>query len=123
MIKNLLLVGLGGGVGSMLRYFTSVCLSRHNLFCFPWATFTVNILGCLLMGVVLGVVHKHELFNNDLRILFTIGFCGGFTTFSAFSSENLRLFEGGNYHIGIIYIVSSVLLGIAAIWFGNWIVK
>ena len=123
MLKQLLLVGLGGGVGSILRYLTSVCLSRYFSYIFPLATFAVNIIGCFLMGLLFGLTAKYDLLNNDLKLLLMIGFCGGYTTFSAFSIENMQLIGSGNYLLSSIYIVGSVLLGIAAVWLGSLLMR
>jgi len=123
MIKHILLVGLGGGVGSILRYLTSVFLLKHYSSSFPLTTFVVNIFGCLLMGILFGLAGRHAFLHGDLKLLLMVGFCGGYTTFSAFSMENIQLLESGNYFLLAIYTLASVLLGIAAVWFGSWIVK
>ena len=123
MIKHILLVGLGGGVGSILRYLTSIFLLKHYSSSFPLTTFIVNISGCLLMGILFGLAGRHALLHGDLKLLLMVGFCGGYTTFSAFSMENIQLLESGNYFLLAIYTLASVLLGIAAVWFGSWIVK
>src|SRR5262245_22590227 len=94
MINNFLLVGLGGGVGSMLRYLCQKWLNynEHN---FPWGTFVVNIVGCLIIGVVYAASAKGTGWSPQARLLLTAGFCGGFTTFSSFSAENLNFLREG----------------------------
>src|SRR5690554_447943 len=93
MIKTLILVGLGGGVGSVLRYLASLLANRYFPTIFPLATFTVNVIGCFLIGLILGLLERQHLPNPDMRFLFVIGFCGGFTTFSAFALENIFLMQ------------------------------
>src|SRR5690554_5881668 len=116
MIKSVLIVFLGGGVGSVFRYLTSVFTEKYVQSSFPWATFFVNAAGCLIVGILAGLIIKEQLTNPDLRLLFITGFCGGFTTFSAFALENIKLFQSGNTLVALLYIALSVLLGIFAVW-------
>ena len=112
-MKNFLLVFLGGGVGSMLRYGLSVFTMRYWTWgSFPAGTFLVNLLGCLLIGLLMGTFSKTE---PVARLLLIIGFCGGFTTFSTFSAENLELWQQEQWASLLIYIVLSLILGIAAV--------
>ena len=111
MLKNFLLAGLGGGIGSMLRYGTSLLLTSRY---FPYATMAVNIVGSFIIGMVLGLSLKSEYFFTNWKLFLATGICGGFTTFSAFSAENMELLEEGKYSIAIVYISLSVILGIAA---------
>ncbi|MGC4102773.1 fluoride efflux transporter CrcB [Ferruginibacter sp.] len=115
MLKNFLLVGLGGAIGSMLRYATSLLVPVKN---FPWATFAINITGSFLIGVILSLSLKSETFHNNWRLFLATGICGGFTTFSAFSAENVVLLQNGKYFMALAYAVCSVILGIAAAWCG-----
>ena len=123
MLKTLLIVGLGGGIGSCFRYLTSVVTHKYIQSAFPWATFIVNILGCLLIGLLIGIFTKQQVENSDMKLLFVTGFCGGFTTFSAFALENIKLFQSGNTMLALLYIALSVLLGIFAVWSGMLLVK
>ena len=123
MIKELFYVGLGGGLGSMLRYVTTFYTNKYVQSSFPLATFLVNIGGCFLVGILLGLSEKYVFLNNELKLLLIIGFCGGYTTFSAFSAESLRLFEAGNYFILCVYIVVTVLLSLFFVWLGNFVIK
>ncbi|MDR0413665.1 MAG: fluoride efflux transporter CrcB [Dysgonamonadaceae bacterium] len=115
MIKQFLLVGLGGGIGSMLRFGVS-CLVAKAGSSFPYATLLVNLLGCFLIGLAAGLSSKG--LSAELRALLMAGFCGGFTTFSAFSSENLQLYQAGNYTGLILYVLLSLAAGFAAVGLG-----
>lgn len=123
MFKTLLIVGLGGGIGSVFRYLTSVWTQKLVQSAFPWATFIVNVLGCLIIGILVGFFTKQQVENSDLKLLFVTGFCGGFTTFSAFALENMKLFQTGNSLLALLYIALSVILGVFAVWTGMMITK
>lgn len=118
MLKQILLVGLGGGIGSILRFLTSLLTDRYNTGSFPFATFTVNIVGCFLMGLFLGAIAANFQGSQNLKLLLLTGFCGGYTTFSAFASENFSLFQNHNPAMALIYIASSILTGLFALWIG-----
>src|SRR5690606_12719122 len=90
---------------------------------FPWATFIVNVLGCLIIGILVGFFTKQQIENSDLKLLFVTGFCGGFTTFSAFALENIKLFQTENSLLALLYIALSVILGVFAVWTGMMITK
>lgn len=122
-MKTLLLVGLGGGTGSILRYLTSAFVSRYLPATFPWATFTVNIAGCLLIGIIIGMLERQQVLNNDLKLLLITGFCGGYTTFSAFATENFNLIQNGNSLVAMLYIAASIAAGIIAVWGGLALIK
>lgn len=123
MFKTLFIVGLGGGIGSAFRYLTSVLSDKYIQNSFPWATFLVNVIGCLIIGILIGFFAKQQVENPALKLLFVTGFCGGFTTFSAFALENIKLFQSGNTLLALLYIALSVLLGIFAVWGGMLLVK
>lgn len=123
MLKTLLIVGLGGGIGSVFRYLTSVWTQKLVQSAFPWATFIVNVLGCLIIGILVGFFTKQQIENLDLKLLFVTGFCGGFTTFSAFALENMKLFQTENSLLALLYIALSVILGVFAVWTGMMITK
>jgi CrcB protein len=123
MIKEILLVALGGSLGSILRYLGAVYTSKLIPAGFPAGTFIVNLLGCFLIGVLIGLSEHRHLLSENHRLLLVTGFCGGFTTFSAFSAESLQLFESGHPLVGILYLAASVLAGIAAVWTGCWLLK
>ena len=121
MIKNLILVFIGGGLGSSLRYLISKYLNAG--FLLPYGTFFVNIAGSLLLGILLGWAIKTDSLNSPVNLLLAVGFCGGFTTFSTFSFENFSLLKSGDYLGFSIYFFSSLILGIIAILIGILISK
>ena len=125
MIKSILFVGLGGAAGSILRYLVSVLTGRmmSSIHPFPIGTFIVNMVGCLLVGCLLGVFEQRQLVDSQLKFLLITGFCGGFTTFSAFSAETIRLFESGHIILGILYVIISVLFGLFVAWAGFSLVR
>lgn len=113
-----MLVGLGGGIGSVFRYLTSLFLIKYFKTIFPWGTLTANILGSLVIGLLIGFFSRNGLSHPDLKLLFIVGFCGGYTTFSAFSLESINLFQAGNSSLAFIYISVSVLISLLAVWAG-----
>lgn len=118
MWRSVLLVALGGAAGSVLRFLCSVAISRWTKAAFPWSTFCVNVIGCLCIGFFIGYLQKSGVGNTQLKMLLTTGFCGGFTTFSAFALENLQLFQNGQAGTAILYALSSMVIGILAVWAG-----
>lgn len=123
MLKTFLFIFLGGGIGSVFRYGTSLLTQKYFQSSFPWATFLVNIFGCLLIGAFIGLIERWHWTNHDIRFFLIAGFCGGFTTFSAFGVESLTLFQNNQSLLGITYILLSIILGIAAVWLGLFLTK
>ncbi len=114
-----LIVALGGAIGSVFRYFLSVWTLHHALdWRFPIGTFAVNIIGCLLVGVLAGLVVKHHFFSPDMRLFLFTGLAGGFTTFSTFGLETLYLLRRNEVFIAGSYVVSSVVVGLIVVWIG-----
>ncbi len=118
MLKTALLIALGGGLGSTLRYFTSIFVSKYWSSNFPLATFIVNSIGCLLIGFIIGLLEKNQLSDSRLKWFLVTGICGGLTTFSAFGMENYNLFQNNNSLLAFVYIAMSIVIGLLAIWFG-----
>ena len=114
MLRQLLLVALGGALGSALRYLAALLLARHYTGSIPLATLVVNLVGCFLIGFLIGLCSE----TGHLRLLFITGFCGGFTTFSTFTAESYTMFREGAYGLALLYIAGSVLIGLLALWLG-----
>lgn len=112
-MNPIILVGIGGAAGSILRYLAQRQLNAD----FPLGTLSVNILGCLLIGILWALVAKNEL-SNTWRIALMAGFCGGFTTFSSFTLESLQLLQDNRYLFFIVYIISNVVIGLLATFAG-----
>jgi fluoride exporter len=120
MLKNFLLVGLGGALGSMLRYTAYLFITAKH---FPAATLLVNIAGSFIIGWVLALSVKDETFLNNWKLFLATGICGGFTTFSAFSAENMALLQNGKHIVALLYIALSIVLGIGAALLGYNIIS
>ncbi|TVZ55792.1 CrcB protein [Lutibacter sp. Hel_I_33_5] len=121
-MKQLLLVFVGGGFGSALRFLVGKWLTNANGG-FPYGTFTVNILGSLLIGIILGMAAKNETLSQGSTLLLATGFCGGFTTFSTFAYENHQLLKTGDFATFAIYTIASFAVGFLAVFTGMYLVK
>ena len=123
MYRILFIVGLGGAIGSILRYLASVYLSKLVAHAFPLGTFVVNISGCLVIGVVFGLSERFEWFSPEWRLFLATGICGGFTTFSTFAYENIQLLQNGDYKTFFIYSLLSFVFGLLAVLVGMSLTK
>ena len=123
MIKNFLIVGLGGAAGSMLRYGVQKIFQVQATATFPTGTLLVNVAGCFLIGILWGMVSRSLTWNEEMKLLLMTGFCGGFTTFSAFTLEGIGLLKENRTALFIIYLTASVAGGLLATFVGIRIVK
>jgi CrcB protein len=123
MIKLLLMVGTGGFLGTIFRFLTSRYFAAYFPSSFPYGTFTVNIVGSLLIGLIYGIAEKGDFISTEWRLFLTVGFCGGFTTFSAFAVENIAMLRDAEYFNFFLYTGSSIILGLLATFLGIIIIK
>jgi CrcB protein len=123
MLKILLIIGTGSFLGGVSRFLTSRYIQNNFISAFPYGTFVVNILGCFLIGLIYGLSEKGNIISAEWRMFLTVGFCGGFTTFSTFASENISLLRDGDFFYFALYTSLSVFLGLLAVYFGNLIIK
>ena len=117
-MKQLILVFLGGGIGTVLRFIISK-LIPHNDSGFPWSTFSANLIGCFIIGLISGYFFKTSSTDqSDILLFATVGICGGFTTFSTFAYENINFLKSGDFIFFITYTLGSFILGILMVYFG-----
>tara|TARA_B110000046_G_scaffold167334_1_gene184926 strand:+ start:22049 stop:22420 length:372 start_codon:yes stop_codon:yes gene_type:complete len=121
-MKNLLLVFIGGGFGSVLRYVLGKWLnnSENGI---PYGTFVANVLGSLLIGFILGYASKNDALSQNSTLLLATGFCGGFTTFSTFAYENHIFLKSGDFTSFAFYTIASFVVGFLAVFAGMYLVK
>jgi fluoride exporter len=120
-VKDFLVVFLGGGIGSMARYALSSYIKQCCPTVFPWGTFLVNVLGCFLIGLIHSFALRYTLLQPYWVLLLTVGFCGGFTTFSTFGLENYALLKNEQFFVFWMYLIISVLVGLSATAVGIWL--
>ena len=116
-MKQLILVFLGGGVGSVLRFLLGKYLNNSTTG-IPYGTFAANILGSLLIGIILGMAAKNETLTSNQTLLLATGFCGGFTTFSTFAYENHVFLKSGDFMSFALYTIVSFVIGFLAVFLG-----
>lgn len=122
MLKTILLIGTGGFAGSVSRYLLTKYISYQWPMAFPFGTFTVNILGCFLIGIIMGFSFQSSI-HTQTRLLLATGFCGGFTTFSTYTLEIFELYQKGEAGVSLVYLFASIFLGLLSIWAGLWIAR
>lgn len=118
-MQQILLVAMGGALGAVGRYkLSGFVLHRMPDWQFPLGTFLVNVLGCLVAGILAGLIERQEWFSADTRLFLFTGVLGGFTTFSAFGVDTVFLLKRGHVAVALSYVVLSVLCGLIALWLG-----
>lgn len=123
MFKAMLIAGLGGFIGTCLRFLTSKFAHYLCNSAFPWGTFTVNVVGSFLIGIFFGMAEKTHLISSSMNVFLITGFCGGFTTFSSFSDDLFLLLQQKHGLYFGLYVGLSLLLGLAMVWLGRSLVK
>jgi CrcB protein len=123
MLKSILIVGAGSFLGGALRFLISTLMKSACTSSFPWGTLMVNLLGCLLIGVIYGLFAHHSNVSHAMCLLLTTGFCGGFTTFSTFANEGVQMLQSGNIGGFAAYASQSLALGILLVILGYIIAR
>lgn len=123
MWLSFLAVGVGSALGGIARYGANVAFDKCGILPSMLATFTVNVAGCFLLGILSALITRTGGWNPTLKLLLTVGFCGGFTTFSTFINENFQLMQAGNFMNLMLYTSVSVVAGFIMLWLGYWIVS
>lgn len=122
-MKEIAFVFLGSGLGGVVRYGLGRWVNTLHTLSFPLGTFTVNIIACFIIGFLTGLIDQRHILSESSRLLWVIGFCGGFSTFSAFSSETLTMFQQGHNANMILYILGSVILCVSATFMGLYVAE
>jgi CrcB protein len=117
-LQKYLLIAAGGALGSIARYWVSATVSGREGTRFPWGTFVVNISACIIIGFTLTWLGRHVELNPAWRYLIPTGFIGAYSTFSTYEWETFTTMEAGEVGIALLYVVSSVAVGLAAVWIG-----
>lgn len=123
MIKNILYIMCGGAIGATLRYLVGQWSSNWHFTTMPIGTLLVNIIGCFLMGLLMGLSERFTTFPREIYLMLTVGLCGAFTTFSTFSADTFHLMDSGHFLTALSYIVLSIALGFTLFYIGRLICK
>ncbi len=121
-MKLLLIIGLGSFIGGVIRYLLSLFVQAKTMTVFPFGTLAVNVIGCLLIGIVFGIADKGSM-STEWKLFLATGLLGGFTTFSALSLETFNLIRLGHHLYAGIYVVSSIAIGLLATVMGVMFVR
>lgn len=116
---NCLAVGIGGFLGSVVRYLIGMIPIKNNTI-FPFHTLLINVLGAFLIGYIMALFSKNSSWDGRLLLMLKVGFCGGLTTFSTFSSETFVLLQNHHYFLAVAYVLLSLILGISAVILGQY---
>lgn len=122
-VLNILIVGAGSCLGGMARYLLSRAVQIHSAGAFPWGTLAVNLLGCLILGVVYGLLEHGFRLSEPMKLFLTVGFCGGFTTFSTFVRDNTMLLDGGGMMLFAVYATLSIVAGMMLLYAGYFMAR
>lgn len=120
-MKTLVLIFIGGGLGSVTRFGLGKWISSWHTSTFPYGTLGVNVIACLVLGWIIGLADHKNLLSDSTRLFWTVGFCGGFSTFSTFSAETISLVQSGLQVSGAFYILASVILCLLATYAGLYL--
>lgn len=120
---NVLAVFIGGGIGAVLRYLTGVLFVQYLKFHLPLPTFVVNVVGCFILGFVYVLCLEKFQLNPALKLLITVGFCGGLTTFSTFSFEIFDMIQNVQYIHAALYTIGSLVIGVLAVLLGGYLCR
>lgn len=123
MIAKLLFIAIGSAIGGVARFLLSKVITDHSPGTFPWGTFAVNVAGCFVIGIIYGLAARGINISENARLFLTVGFCGGFTTFSTFAHENYLLFSSGNILTVAAYATLSFFVGILMAYAGHALVR
>ena len=122
-MKTILLIFTGGGAGSLLRFFISKWVNHHVTNQFPAGTLLVNMLACFFVGLLIGLAEYKNILSTDMSVFWIAGFCGGFSTFSAFSYESVRLGQTNQYFMMMIYVAVSITFCMVLLLAGLYVAK
>jgi len=123
MFKTLLICGTGGFIGTVIRFLISRYFQENSLSLFPWGTFSVNIIGSLLIGIIYGISERGNILSPEILLFLTVGICGGFTTFSTLANDSYILMQGKEWLKLSLYTSLSFFLGLIAVYIGRLLVK
>lgn len=123
MYRIFLLIGLGSGIGGICRYLLQQYVQKQFPSSIPYGTLSVNVIGCFVIGIIYALGSRTNILSPEVRLLLATGLCGGFTTFSSFAYENVALLQEGDYFYTAVYIISSIIAGLIAVYLGILLIK
>ncbi len=120
-MTRLVIIGVGGAVGALLRYGVGEWVQKRWESTFPWHTLTVNVIGCFLLGLLFTISERRQHFSEDLDFFLRIGLLGSFTTYSAFGFETFEFLRAGDWTRGLANAAANLFLGLLAVGLGRWV--